>query len=146
MQRNDREFAYSGIVEFMTVMPTQALIGDFKKHYITKQYRLKDVDGARIFFCSFMEAILRPLNEDRSIRPFLKSYPMTFRDMDLQIVFVDEDEAPLLEPYFCSIRKVGDKIYYEHYDTSIQKSVAYSIEFADRAFRIAAAERKKGAL
>lgn len=136
MQKNDKALARDGVFEFMTVHAQGPLIGNFKKHYITKQYHLSDVNEARGFFCCFVDSVVEPLNREKSIRPYLQSFPMTFRNFDLQIVFVDEEDAPLLPPNFCSIRKVGDKIYYEHYDPSIQKSVAFCIEQADRAFRI----------
>lgn len=146
MQKNDRILAVNGFYEFMTVIPPQPLIGSFKKHYITKKHRYSNVDEARQFFCAFLDSVLTPLNQEKLLRPYLQNYPMTFQDIDLQVVFVDQEDRPCLPPHFCSIRKVDDLIYYEHYDPKIKKSVAFAIERADRAFRIYNAELKKEAL
>ena len=142
MKKSDSELAKEGIFEFMTVVPSSPLIGDFRKHYITKQYKFTEVDPARRFFCSLFDDVLAPLNREKLLRPYFCNYPLTFQDMDLQIVFVDENNKPLLEPYFCSIRKVGENIVAEQYDSEIQKSVAIVIERADRALRITVTQGK----
>lgn len=144
LHKNDQAFAKKGLYEFMTVMPPQPLIGSFKKHYITKTHLLSDVDEARVFFCAFLEALVDPLNQEKSLRPYLQNYPMSFEDVDLQIVFVDDEDRPRLAPHFCSLRKVGETIYYEHYDPVTKRSVASAIERADRACRIYSAHKMTG--
>jgi len=136
LQKYDRKAAKQGIYEYREKEMGTPFIGSFKKYYITKQYSFSTMPEARAFFCSFFNELLVPFNENKELRPYLQNYPLSYEDLDLQIVFIDEKGKPLTYPDFWSVRKAGEYLYYEHFDPKINKSVAFDVEPVDRAFRI----------
>lgn len=136
VRQYDKKIAKLGIYEYRSAEKGTPFIGNFKKYYITKKYGFCQIGEARSFFCSFMDSFLTPFNENIGLRPYLQNYPFSYRDIDMQIVFVDEKSKPLAYPQFWSVRKVGEYLYYEHFNPKINKSVAFEVEPIDRAFRI----------
>ena len=138
---HDNYVATLGFYPFLPEERVGPEIGKVSRHFITKNHRIESVDAARDFFCAFLERYLACFNQRRSLRPYLTCYPLTFETVDLQIVFVDENDKPVMPPSFWSIRKVDQTLFYEIFDKKINKSVAFQTESAARAMRIYRAKK-----
>src|SRR5690606_37029993 len=55
-------------------------------------YKKRSLKNARKTLVACVEEYLHRLNTDEKIRPFLITYPTTYKDLDIGIVFFDESE------------------------------------------------------
>jgi hypothetical protein len=124
----------NGFYEISTRHQYRTLIGGIEKSYGTRQHRFTTNPEVRNFFCDFMKEYLKPLNEDQSLKPYLEHYPLTWKDMNLSIVFFDEAGRPLTKPYIGAIRNVKDSLYYEYCDPVTGKYSAYATEEMELAY------------
>ncbi len=67
--------------------------------YITRSYKLSSVDEARSLICRFMEMYLTAFNNEKSIRPYLATFPFTSQNIEITISFIDDNHDMLTQPY-----------------------------------------------
>jgi hypothetical protein len=78
-----------------------------------QMYRPMDRDEVRYRLVDCVEELLKAINEDEEIRPFLKNYPFTTNNIKIAIFMSDPDGRRLYDPNIdvASISS-SDKIYY----------------------------------
>ena len=124
----NKNFAKKGIYEYRKVYSYDSEIGEFDHYYIATKYCITDIDEARTFFHTFLEEFLEPLNNDERLRPYLKNYPLTWENVDVDIIFVNEKEELFSVPYFSHIGKQGPAIVYELYDPETKEARVFLAE------------------
>lgn len=69
------------------------------------------IDQARRLFVKYAEPMIRMINSNRKIRPYLRNYPATINDISLSFYF--SPNYP--HPYVRSVSNYYDKIWYTFY-------------------------------
>ena len=72
-------------------------ISKFHLCFISQQ--VLDVDQARRFYLKLMDRILELINDDETLRPYMTNYPFTHHNLDLSILFYENDILGIEVPY-----------------------------------------------
>jgi hypothetical protein len=81
-----------------------------------------DVDEARILYVEMVEELLRRINANRAIRPFLHNYPFEEKNIDLMISFKDS-KLERVSANHVALMSIGKDhmIFYAAYDHDKKK-------------------------
>jgi len=99
-----------------------------KGSYVTKNYRFTTTEQAEAFLDKFVADYLQPFNANTKIRPYLQNYPLTARNLVLNILFIDEHGHPLERPYIANIRLIKGEVFYDIYDREKDKFITINNE------------------
>jgi hypothetical protein len=61
--------------------------------------RIVDVEKARLLIVSITEELLKRINADKGIRPYLHNYPFTNKNLKITLHFEDNNGNPILPPH-----------------------------------------------
>jgi hypothetical protein len=92
--------------------------------YVTNCYRFTSIDEARAFFCAFFDWYVQPFKDEPRIRPYLYKLPVTEKNFEFSIAFIDKNYRPLQRPYIEEISCCNNKIYYSTHDPSAGPAVS----------------------
>ena len=76
----------------------------------TKKLNLEE---ARILYVDCVATLLKEVNENEKIRPYLIKYPFTYENTDVLLSFDDGNIS--LPPYIALMYQAKGKVYYRHY-------------------------------
>jgi hypothetical protein len=109
--------------------PLEEIAGGFQ----TRKYRFTSIEEARAFFYAFVIDYIKPFNDDKEIRPYLRHFPLIADNFSLVVQFQDERCRQLEPPYIGSIWLQRGAIYYfaETPSTNKPSEVLYSETFAE---------------
>ena len=80
----------------------------------TKKLNLEE---ARVLYVDCVAALLKEVNENEKIRPYLIKYPFTYENTDIRISFRERDSVP--PPYIALVLKANEFISYSTYNNKI---------------------------
>lgn len=86
--------------------------------YVTKKYLFGTLEQADAFFHSFIEQYLEPFNDNKMIRPYLENYPLDASNLEIVLLFIDDNGSIVPAPYIATIRLIHGDVYYDVYDRS----------------------------
>ena len=91
-------------------------IRHISKGYLTEEHQFATLPTARFFIVEQVEAFVKPLNEEKSIRIYLQDYPFSAKNISLQFHFLDKTSKPLLYPNFAQINCMQGQVTYYYWD------------------------------
>jgi hypothetical protein len=74
--------------------------------------RTVDVEKARLLIISIVEELLKRINADKGIRPYLHNYPFTNENLCITIHFEDKNGDPVLPPNLVFTKVMLGKVSY----------------------------------
>ena len=80
----------------------------------TKKLNLEET---RVLYVNCVAALLKEVNENEKIRPYLIKYPFTYENTDILIAFRERDSVP--PPYIALVLKANEFISYSTYNNKI---------------------------
>ena len=75
-----------------------------------------------------------PLNNDEILRSYLKNYPLTWKNIDVDIIFVNEKEELFSVPYFSHIGKSGIAVVYDFYNPETKEATVFLGETMEETY------------
>lgn len=69
-------------------------------------------DEARKLIVGCVEDFLTTINQDEELKPYLKTYPFTSKNVELNIFLYGPDKSRILSPYIADISSTEGIIYY----------------------------------
>ncbi len=76
----------------------------------------RNIEEARLLFIQANSKLLKKINQDHNLRPFLCRYPFTFEDLKIKISFYNNEEKATY-PYVTYISAVNGIIFYNTIDS-----------------------------
>lgn len=140
----DRNFEKQGIYLDSTVERASSDIRHIRRNYATKAHRHTSVDEARMFYCKFFNEYATGLNQAKPLRPYLHNYPITVKELQLSIAFIDDNGELLQFPYIAIIKIEGDTLLYGSYDRVKKCFRLMHEETFSRAYNIYMQKTKTG--
>lgn len=110
--QNHRYFASQGLMLCMYGGSDIGPLREIAAGYRTKRYQFATIEEARRFFCPFVERFIKPFNENKEVRPYLRHYPMIAENFNLEVSFADSKNQSLVIPYICTIMLIRGEIRY----------------------------------
>jgi hypothetical protein len=101
-----------------------------------------DIPQARCLFVEVVEGLVKKMNEDKAIRPFLHDYPVTYKNTRILLSFYDHYYDPVSEKYIGFVSCVNDKIYYRIYNKKTRQYDNIFNEPYEEALKIVQEEQK----
>lgn len=83
-------------------------------HYRTVKHL--SVDDARVLFINCVEELLKRINQDEKIRPYLEHYPFTEKGIEFSIAFYKNNKERVPSSFPAYVFLINEKIYYDYYD------------------------------
>jgi hypothetical protein len=83
-------------------------------HY--KTIKQLPIDDARVLFITCVEELLKRINENEKIRPYLEHYPFTEKGLEFSISLYDENKERVPPSFPAYVSLINKKIYYAYYD------------------------------
>ena len=83
-------------------------------HYVAN--KMLTIPEARKLYINSSERLLKMINENSSLRPFMYRYPFTSKDLEYGISFYDRNGYFLEYPYVALISVTHEEVYYSYYD------------------------------
>jgi hypothetical protein len=74
--------------------------------------RIVDVEKARLLIVSITEELLKRINTDEGIRPYLHNYPFTNENLSITLNFRDKNDDPMLPPFLTYTGVMYGKVGY----------------------------------
>ena len=71
--------------------------------YTTEKYKFKTVEEVRCFIVPLFEEYIKPFNEDKSIRPYLLTYPLGARNFEFNIIFQEKVAHNVVAPWIDAV-------------------------------------------
>ena len=71
-----------------------------------------DLEQTRQLFISLIQNLLKKINSDTRIKPYLHNYPFTSKNLCLSLHFVDKKDDNVLPPYIGMVRLMFGKVFY----------------------------------
>ena len=97
----------------------------------TKKLNLEET---RVLYVNCVAALLKEVNENEKIRPYLIKYPFTFENTDILIAFRERDSVP--PPYIALVLSANKFIYYSTYNNKIRFFDDFHEETFEEAVKI----------
>ncbi len=79
------------------------------------------LEEARELFIRYSEKLLRRINEDEKMRPYLNRYPFTENDIEFALSFVQKNNRPFADGSIAYASLVRGKITYYRYEKEGKK-------------------------
>ncbi len=144
VNHQDNKFRKKGFTRSAYGGRWYSTIHEISLEYTTTQYRFQTIDEIRKFFIPLVEEYLQPLNEERSIRPYLSNFPFDTNNLELGITFYDLDRMRLQIPWICYVSSIEGKIVYFGLHPGKQTTTLLYSETFEEAKRILAEQNIKG--
>jgi len=75
-----------------------------------------------------VEEFLAPINANEEIRPYLRNYPFTEKEIKIKLFVVDLSRKDVYEPYFMIASAFDGKVYYKSKDKNLKYGYTQDIE------------------
>lgn len=101
-------------------------------------YRILNIEEARMFFISKVEALLKEINESQKARPYLHNFPFTSRNVHLTISFYYPNGDWVDSPHIALVSLLNNKnkVAYVIYDKNLQRYETIYEETYEEALQI----------
>lgn len=127
-----------------------AMLEDIKIFAMAFQsQQLLSLEEGRKLYVEIAEKFLRKINNDEKIRPFLNSYPITIKNLDISISFYQGSQrAPSKYIAFITTSNINpdylnDFIYYAIYDHEVEQLGTIHKESYEEALKIVSEQKYK---
>ena len=80
--------------------------------FATREYRIKSTTEARNLICAIMNKFLKAYNSQKNIRPYLSNYPFESKNFNISLVFLNENNEMLEEPYISEVVCKNGRVTY----------------------------------
>lgn len=138
-QKLTREGIYSYTTGGM-YFPTIRLITN---DYATRNYQFTSTDQAKILFCAIVDMYLSAFNNEPRIRPYLKNFPFTQKNIELSLAFLDVNGKPLPAGFISEVRNNNGYIIYQTHNQNGEPIIASKENF-EGAYRQYLKHKKDG--
>lgn len=102
-----------------------------------------DTTQARRLYIEVVNGFIKKVNDDKTIRPYLHDYPVTTKNMEIFLSFVDKNtKKSVADPLISFILCYNDIIYYNIYDKDIREFRSVYQEPYEVALKIVQDEQK----
>ena len=81
-----------------------------------------DIEKARVLLVNCIEDLLKRINQDEKIRPYLEHYPFTAKGISISIIFCDYFSKQLPKDLLAKIFSIEGNIYYYNYNQEKKES------------------------
>lgn len=95
-----------------------------------------DIPEARRLYIEVVDGLLKRVNSDKIIRPYLHDYPASWRNTQIHLSFVDKSNNPVTESHIAFVTCVNDIIYYTKYNQKIRDFEDFYEEHYEEALKI----------
>lgn len=93
-------------------------------------------EEARELIISVVDEFIAELNKDVTIKPFLKDFPLSYKNVDVTIVNYDELGADVYHPFIGGITAVAGSILYNTHEPNSYKDASREEETYEQASAI----------
>ncbi len=94
------------------------------------------IQEARTLYITCVEELLKRLNTNEQIRPYLEHYPFTERGIRMGLSFEKANSDNVEDRYICYVSLINGEIYYRSYDHENDSFIARHQEPYQEALRI----------
>jgi hypothetical protein len=115
-KENNFNFASRGLIHQERGDAYNKAESKIREFYQTRKYRFETIDSAREFFHKLFHDYAQPFNQDARLKPYVQNFPLTSRDIELEITFTDQTLKPLTAPAIARINNVDGVVFYYTYD------------------------------
>jgi hypothetical protein len=105
-----------------------------------------DLCQARFLYIETVEGLIRKVNNNEEIRPYLHNYPFTEKNIALAIGFIDKQENRVKEGYIALVFMLDNEnglIYYNIYNSETEMLETIYIEPYEEALKIVNEQKAK---
>ncbi len=118
---NNQRLAREGIYSYGDGFTYDKTITSIDGCYYTTAYKFTSVKEAMSFASTFFTEYLKPFNEENKILSSLQNFPLTSKNLQVSINFLDENAHPLETPYISCIDLTRGKLTISTYDKNTSK-------------------------
>jgi hypothetical protein len=140
--RNDCEMERKGFYQIIYASYNGPEIEKLDRYFVTRSVKLQSVDEARMLFFSIIETYIEALNKAKELRPYIKNYPLTYKNFHLMIQCSNSKGEHHLTPYISIISNTKNVFSYAQCDENGNEKVLFS-EPAETAYATYLAQMRK---
>jgi len=96
-------------------------ITNFNLHYFSTAQ--VNVSEARRMFVNNVEDLLRLINSNEQLRPYMSNYPFTINNLELRLTFVNKFNKMQEPPYVANVSLINERVFYYFFDQNTNRFI-----------------------
>lgn len=116
--RKEQNFALAkqGFVRIGKSEAYDSATGKIKEFYQTRKVRIENPEELKRFFWQFFANYVEPLNRDTRLKNYFSDFPLSTKNVEIEITFLDDFARPLVSPYIARVKNDAGEILLFSYD------------------------------